>query len=179
LGPGPLAPHLANAEAFAAAWPGPPPASALDLGSGGGIPALPLALQWPHSSWTLVEAQGRRARFLARSLHELGLAGRADVWEGRAEDLGREPARRQAQQLVTARGFGRPGVTAECAAPLLVVGGRLLVSEPPEERSWPEDALGALGLTPIGRHGSIMVLEQATPCPERYPRRHPGKRPLF
>ena len=50
---------------------------------------------------------------------------------------------------MTARSFGPPAATAECAAPLLAVGGLLVVSEPPDGPDrWPADALAALGLEP-------------------------------
>ena len=97
----------------------------------------------------------------------------------RAETLGRDAQERGQHQAVVARGFGPPAVTAECAAPFLAVGGRLLTSEPPDERPWPEGPLDEVGLAVLGRRGSVMVLEQRTPCPERFPRRAPGKHPLF
>jgi 16S rRNA (guanine527-N7)-methyltransferase len=97
----------------------------------------------------------------------------------RAEVLGRQPGERGRHQAVVARGFGPPPVTAECGAPFLEVGGRLLTSEPPDERPWPEAPLGALGLVVAGRRAGVMVLEQARPCPERFPRRAPAKHPLF
>jgi len=171
--------HLAHAEGFEAAWEGEPPASAVDLGSGGGVPALPLALAWPATRWLLVEANGRRARFLAQAAHSLGIDNCVEVRAERAEVLGRDPAQRGRHQAVLARGFGPPAVTVECGAPFLAVGGRLLTSEPPDARPWPEDALAQLGLAPVGRRGGVMVLEQRSPCPDRYPRRAPAKRPLF
>ena len=115
---------------------------------------------------------------------ELGLGARVEVHVERAEALGRLGGWRGTHEVVTARSFGPPGVTAECAAPLLEVGGRLLVSEPPAgtgER-WPEGPLSRLGLRAEGVGGEaarVMVLRQAEPCPERYPRRAPHKRPLF
>ena len=89
--------------------------------------------------------------------------------------------------MVTARGFGPPAVTAECAAPLLAVRGRLVVSEPPEEddRRWPTKALAELGLRPSGRleqaFARFQVLRQEQLCPVTFPRRSgvPAKRPLF
>jgi hypothetical protein len=97
----------------------------------------------------------------------------------RAEVLGRDPAQRGRNDLVVARGFAAPAVTVECGAPLLAVGGRLVTSEPPGMRAWPAPALESLGLVAEGRRGSVMVLRQAALCPERFPRRSPGKRPLF
>ena len=168
-----------HARGFLDAWEGPSPASAVDLGSGGGVPALPLALRWTDTRWLLIEANGRRARFLVQALRRLGLDSRASVRAERAEILGREHGQRARYEAVVARGFGPPAVTAECGAPFLLVGGRLLTSEPPGERTWPSEALAELGMVARGRRGSVMVLEQKTACPDRFPRRTAGKRPLF
>lgn len=126
-----------------------------------------------------MEANGRRARFLEQAVHRLRLGPQVRIRAERAELLARDPIERAAYEAVTARGFGPPGVTAECGAPFLRVGGRLLTSEPPEERSWPEGPLGEVGLVAAGRRAGVMVLEQRQPCPDRYPRRSPAKRPLF
>jgi 16S rRNA (guanine527-N7)-methyltransferase len=48
---------------------------ALDIGSGGGTPALPLALLTPQSRWTLLEPRRKKARFLAEAVRVLGLPG--------------------------------------------------------------------------------------------------------
>lgn len=179
LGPGPVEGHLTHAEGFRQAWVGPPPDSTVDLGSGGGVPGLPLALAWPAAAWVLVEANGRRARFLVHAVRALGIDDRVRVRAERAEVVGRDPAERGRHQAVIARGFGPPAVTVECGAAFLAVGGRLLTSEPPEERPWPAAPLAELGLAVQGRHGGVMVLEQRAPCPDRFPRRAPAKRPLF
>jgi len=172
-------PHLAHADGFRLAWDGLPPASAVDLGSGGGVPALPLALAWADTAWLLVEANGRRARFLTRAARTLAVDERVRVVAERAEVVGRDPEQRGSHQAVVARGFAPPAVTAECGAPLLAVGGRLLTSEPPDQRPWPEAPLAELGLTAEGRRGAVMVLGQVSLCPERFPRRAPAKHPLF
>jgi 16S rRNA (guanine527-N7)-methyltransferase len=147
-----------------------------------------LAFTWPDSRWTLIEASTRRAGFLAEAITGLGIGARVRVVAARAEAVGRDLAHRGAYALVVARGFGPPAVTAECAAPLLRAGGRLVVSEPPPGQAgerWPAAPLAALGLVPGARSeshaGTFQALTQATPCPERYPRRVgiPGKRPLF
>jgi 16S rRNA (guanine527-N7)-methyltransferase len=179
LGPGPVEAHRAHADGFRLAWDGPEPASVVDLGSGGGVPALPLAVAWGTTRWLLVEANGRRARFLAKAVRTLGIDGRVRVVAERAEMLGRDPEERGRHQAVVARGFGPPAVTAECGAPFLAVGGRLLTSEPPDGRPWPGSPLAEVGLAVRGRTGGVMVLEQVSPCPDRFPRRVPSRRPLF
>jgi len=145
------------------------------------VPGLVLALTWPASAWTFVDAGERRCRFLVEAAETLSLAGRVHIAQGRAEELGRDPALRGHADLVTARSFGPPGVTAECGSPFLAVGGRLLVSEPPVSAArWPEE-VATLGLRVGEQIGGVQVLEQAAPCPERFPRRTgvPAKRPLF
>jgi 16S rRNA (guanine527-N7)-methyltransferase len=116
---------------------------------------------------------------LEHAVHRLTLGGRVRVRAERAELAGRDPTQRAAYDAVIARGFGPPAVAAECGAPFLRVGGRLLTSEPPDERPWPEAPLGQLGLAAVGRRSGVMVLEQRLACPDRFPRRSPAKRPLF
>jgi len=193
LGPGSVPAHIEHARGFAdalaAVTGGSPPdgAHVLDLGSGGGVPGLVLAMRWPGTTLVLLESSSLRAAFLARSVARLGVGGRVSVCQARSEDVGRRPAERGAYAVVVARSFGRPAVTAEAAAPLLTVGGHLVVSEPPAGHAaprWPPAGLAELGLgaaTPVQVARRYVVLEQRQPCPERYPRRVgvPARRPLF
>ncbi|HEX2119246.1 MAG TPA: RsmG family class I SAM-dependent methyltransferase, partial [Acidimicrobiales bacterium] len=151
---------------------------------GGGIPGLVVAVARPTLTMALLDATAKRCRFLEEAVATLGLADRVRVVEDRAEVAGRGPLRGTAE-VVLARSFGAPATTAECAAPLLAVGGRLLVSEPPEpdDDRWPPGPLRTLGLVPRERTGrpAVQVLFQEAPCPGTYPRRDgiPAKRPLF
>ena len=154
---------------------------AVDLGSGGGVPGLPLALAWPASTWAFVDSMDRRTAFLREAVVDLGIADRVSVLTVRAEEFGRDPAWRGRADLVVARSFGVPAATAECAAPLLRIGGTLVVSEPPDPRPerWP-DGVATLGLERV-HVGRYAVLRQGAPCPGAYPRRVgvPAKRPLW
>lgn len=185
LGPGPVDAHLDHALAWADALPG--AERFADLGSGGGVPGLVLALALPDTRGTLIDARARRCESLERAVADLGLADRIGVVCGRAEELGRRAELRATFDLVVARGFGPPPATAECAAPLLRPGGHLSVSEPPESREdrWSGVGMGSLGFGPavirrIGGSG-FMVAELVRDCPERFPRRNgiPEKRPLW
>lgn len=187
LGPGPVAGHIEHAAGFVQAVGDPHPARVVDLGSGGGVPGLVVARAWPDATLCLLDSNERRAFFLAGAVDTLGLGDRVVVGHARAEDAGRDPAWRGRADLVLARSFGPPGVTAECAAPLLAWNGRLIVSEPPDGPGdrWPEGPLARLGLRPAGRFeqsfSRFQVLRQERLCPEEYPRRVgvPAKRPLF
>jgi 16S rRNA (guanine527-N7)-methyltransferase len=196
LGPGPLDAQVRHAEGFvtvarALAGEGSEQPSLVDLGAGGGLPGLVVAWRWPQVDLVLLEAAARRAAFLRRAVERLDLAARVSVLEERAEVCGRLEGLRGTFDGILARSFGRPAVVAECAAPLLRVGGWLVVSEPPEDPHleaagprWPPEGLRQFGLESTGsaRAGfEFHTLRQADACPERFPRRNgvPAKRPLF
>lgn len=187
LGPGPVDAHVEHALGFAEVV-GEPPASVVDLGSGGGVPGLVLAAVWPDTRFVLLDSMERRTAFLGEAVQGLGWDGRVEVVRTRAEVAGRDDTFRGWHDVVVSRSFGPPAVTAECAAPLLRVGGRLVVSEPPEQAGerWPADGLATLGLgTPqrlTAENGAgYVVLVQEAPCSVKFPRREgvPTKRPLW
>ena len=103
----------------------------LELGSGGGLPGLVLAVEGQDLRLVLLDSARRSVDFLRWAVAELELLPRVEVVNARAEQLGREERYRGSFAAVIARSFGSPAVTAECAAPLLQIGGRLIVSEPP------------------------------------------------
>jgi 16S rRNA (guanine527-N7)-methyltransferase len=188
VGPGPVEAHLDNARGFVEAIGPAPEGLLLDLGSGGGIPGLALAAGWPSTAWLFVDANRRSIDFLQEAVAELGITDRVSVVEGRAEDLGHDPQFRGQVSMVVARSFGSPPVTAECAAGFLMRGGRLVVSEPPDQRSerWSAPGLTTLGqrllgitATESGHH--FALIEQVNAAPDRFPRRTgvPSRRPLF
>jgi 16S rRNA (guanine527-N7)-methyltransferase len=191
VGDAPIAEAIEHARGFAIgvdAGLGGAPQRFLDLGSGGGLPGLALLELWDSVSAVLVDASQKRCAFLRDAVAALGLGRRAEVVEGRAEALGRRSGLRGGFDLVTARGFGRPAATAECAAPFLRFGGLLVVSEPPStagaSERWPAAGLAVVGLAPEQSWSTrfhYRSLRQVAPCPDRYPRRVgiPGKRPLF
>ena len=189
LGPGPIAGHLSHSRAMASVL-GVSPGSFLDLGSGGGVPGLVLALHFPEARGVLLDSMDRRCAFLREAISVLGIADRIEVVHDRAERAGHDPGLRERFDAVFARSFGPGGVTAECGAPFLRVGGALVVSEPPGGgRDWPPERLGELGLVVDGvsakgpRAGeySVVVLRKVATLDQRFPRRVgvPAKRPLW
>ena len=90
----------------------------VDLGSGAGLPGIPLAIGAPHSRVVLAEARRTRAAFLELAVEQLHLPN-ASVHAGRVEALPRE------FDLALARGFGDAAKTWGVAADLLLPGGRL------------------------------------------------------
>jgi 16S rRNA (guanine527-N7)-methyltransferase len=196
----PISQQIAHSEAFLrAVLLEPVEGPVLELGSGGGLPGLVMAVENPDLRLVLLDSARRSVLFLTWALDELELTSRVEIVHARAEQIGRETPYRESFAVVVARSFAPPAVTAECAAPLLRVGGRLIVSEPPPEDPtrespllgqaptpdrWPPDGCAELGLTPeLGLRDvfGFAVLRQTSQCPDRYPRRAgiPAKRPLF
>lgn len=199
LGPGALEPQVRHARGFAdaartagAVLRTPSAPRFLDLGAGGGIPGLVLSvLEWSGRG-VLVEANHRRATFLAYAVASLALADRITVVTERAEVAAHDPALREAVDVVVSRSFGPPAVTAECGGPFLARGGLLIVSEPPVVEGgtplgdrWDVRGMAGVGLgRPLGvRSGGagFVVVQRTGDIPASLPRRTgvPRKRPLF
>lgn len=180
LGPVPLEQHVEHAQGFLLAL-AEVTGRVVDLGSGGGIPGLVVAVERPDLELVLVDSRAKRCQFLLSAVDHLAVS--AQVVEGRAEAIGRGPLRGTADAVV-ARSFGPPATTAECGAPFLRTGGLLVVSEPPDAQDrWPADGLALLGLVLGPRRGDpqVQTMVQRTACPDRFPRRDgvPAKQPLF
>jgi len=188
LGPGEVGPHLEHSLGFvevARSVLGAPPVRLADLGSGGGVPGLVLAAAWPEIEVVLVESSVRRAEGLRSEVGALGL-DRARVLEGRAEEAAHRSDCRERFELVTARSFAAPSVTAEIGAGFVAVGGVLLVSEPPDAPDrWPAEELEHLGLDPPqfsrARGAHYVCFRKAAATPADLPRRRGRavKRPLW
>ena len=190
LGPGDTADHLSHALGFgeaAVAHLGAEPDRFCDLGTGGGVPGLVLAAAWGGAHAALVESAARRCAALESWSRELGIQDRVEVLHGRAEHWAHEPGYRESFQLVTARSFARPSITAEIATGLVRVGGAVIVSDPPESDAgrWPDAGLAGLGLSPararIERGVHFSCLDKTAPAGAAAPRSEgkPAKRPLW
>jgi 16S rRNA (guanine527-N7)-methyltransferase len=187
LGPNAIEPHITHAEGFALAWEGihdSPPELFIDLGSGGGLPGLVLLNRW-HSPAIFTDSMEKRMAFLDEVLGWEGAPSGAQVILGRAEEIGRDPELSEVADLVTARSFGPPAVTAECATRFLKIGGLLIVSEPPDaDNRWNNEMLRKIGLEAQGlvRYGAgYQIIKKIHRTPEHYPRETgvPRKKPLF
>ncbi|MBX3322588.1 MAG: 16S rRNA (guanine(527)-N(7))-methyltransferase RsmG [Phycisphaeraceae bacterium] len=167
-------------------------ARVIDVGSGGGLPGVPLAIVLPHLRFTLLDATGKKAAFLRHAAAELGLAN-VSVVHDRAETYGQSNgpggagAGRAAFDAVLARAVGKVAMLAELTVPLAAVGGQVLLTKgerAEEELAEARKALHALCVsvggviqTPTGR---IVVLDKSRPTPGKYPRAsgEPKRKPL-
>jgi 16S rRNA (guanine527-N7)-methyltransferase len=167
--------------------------TAVDLGSGGGIPGIPLAIARPEIEWTLVDSVGKKANALRSFAESLGLANVSVVAE-RAETLGRSPSHRERYDFVAARACAPLPVLAELAMPLLALQGVLLAWKGPLTDADDEVQRGRAALTQVGGElrefrpatasvlggHTFVIAEKVASTPDRYPRRpgDPSRRPL-
>jgi 16S rRNA (guanine527-N7)-methyltransferase len=162
-----------------------------DLGSGAGLPGLPLAVAYRATSFTLIDAQRRRLDWVAATAATLGLTNVAVV-HARLEDYGQGPGR-QSFDVATARALGSLPVVAELGLPLLKAGGQLLVPRGQPEADELEQATVAceqLGgrlddvipnpSSPIDRVGFVVIMAKIAATSPRFPRRSgvPARTPL-
>jgi 16S rRNA (guanine527-N7)-methyltransferase len=164
----------------------------LDVGAGAGFPGLPLAIAFPNWHVTLLEATGKKVRFLEAVIADLDLAN-AEAIHGRAEETAHNPSYRGRFDGVTARAVAALPTLLEYCAPFVRVGG--LVIAPKKGDLAGEIAAGGRAAKLLGARlldlvqvmvpplvdGRVLIVAvQERPCPPQYPRAAgaPVKRPL-
>jgi len=158
-------------------------AEAVDVGSGGGSPGIPLALALGLET-TLLEATGTKCRFLERAVAALGAP--CTVVHARSEEYARG-AGRDRFPLAFARALAPPRVAAELVLPLVAPGGAAILWTGAQIDAAALEATAALVqgtvevVHDVGPARRLVVLRKVAPTPERFPRR-PGiarARPLL
>ncbi len=119
--------HYPDAFALARRLDG--PARLVDVGSGGGLPALPLALLRPGLVIRLCEPIAKKAAFLRTAIRELKLNDRVTLESRRAETLAAELTEAGAQRfdVATSRATFAPELWLELGRRLVRPGGRVFV----------------------------------------------------
>lgn len=169
------------------------PEHVIDIGAGAGLPGIPLALARPELGVTLVDSVGKKVAFMNQAIESLGLAARARALHGRSEDLARDPAHRDAYDLVVARALAPLNVLVELTAPFAAPGALLVFSKgakAAEELAEARRAISELklrALPPVetelpegAGERTLLVFEKLGPTPKLYPRKAglPAKSPL-
>lgn len=159
IGRGPVVASIEHAATFVAALPHDVQAGArlVDLGSGGGLPALVIIAMRPDLQVTLVERRAKRTDLLRYGVRALGASDRVEVIADDVEQVIDDQP--QSFDVVTARSFAPPARVLEVACALLARPGWLLVAEPPEARDWPTG--DGSDLVDDGRIGPIRRFHRA------------------
>jgi 16S rRNA (guanine527-N7)-methyltransferase len=168
------------------------PARVLDVGSGAGFPGLALAIAFPAWRVTLLEATGKKVRFLEAALAELG-ASNARALTGRAEDVAFSRDERWMYDVVTARAVAALPTLLEFCAPFATVGGWLVFPKKGEiagelaQGQRAAEIVGArlldplpIAVAPLDDVRVLVIARQERPCPPLYPRAAgaPVRKPL-
>lgn len=154
----------------------------IDVGSGAGLPGIPLAIMRPDIRVVLLDSLQKRVKFLNEVIQALGL--NAEAVHARAEDAAHLPEYRERFELVTARAVASLPQLLELTLPFVRVGGHLIAYKGPslpEELEGAKHAMSHLGggnekVHPIeipGRDWNHQLLEiqKRRPSPKPYPRK--------
>ncbi len=163
-----------------------------DVGSGGGLPGIPLAIARPDARFTLIESTGKKADFIRSAASQLGLTN-VSVLNERAEHAGQQPEHRQRYDTAVCRAVGPMALILELCLPLVKVGGSLLAMKGPRAEAELDDAGDALSILgagdvalidayPDGFDNDLIIVSviKDRPTPKAYPRAPgvPKKQPL-
>lgn len=184
--------HFVDALTVETVWQPQPGDRAIDIGTGAGIPGVPLAIRHPEAEFTLNDSTRKKVAFLEEVAAALPLPNIHPLW-ARAEELGRASAHRGRFTIALARAVAHLGLLIEYALPLLAPGGRLIAMKGPageEEITQSRPALQALHgevaelrrLMVAGAGERLLIVVRAvSPAPAQYPRNAGAmkKRPLF
>ena len=187
--------HFLDALTVSLVWPPAKPDAHLrviDVGSGAGIPGLPIKIIFPDIWLTLLDATAKKAAFLDHLSRKLELT-EVDIAVGRAEDIAHQAAYRESFDIVLSRGVAPLVTLAELTLPFCCPSGSFIAQKKGNidpEIAEAGEAISLLG----GKLGEIkgislkesddrklVVISKVSPTPKAYPRRPgiPQKRPLL
>jgi len=188
--------HFLDAFTVTLAWQQPITGANLrlvDVGTGAGIPSLPLKILFPDIHLVLLDSVAKKAAFLHHLKGKLGLDD-VEIVVGRAEAIAHEPQYREKFDIVLSRAVAPIPTIVELTLPFCAVGGSFIAQKKGainSEISRATRAISTLGgnlrevkwvdLTEFTDGRQLVIIDKISPTPQLYPRR-PGiasKRPLL
>jgi len=165
----------------------------VDVGTGAGLPGIPLKILLPDVKLVLLEATAKKANFLRHLIAKLGLDD-VEVVVGRAEELAHDARYRERFELVLSRAVAPLPTLVELTLPFCAVGGSFVAQkkgaiDPEVDKA--SKAITVLGgnlrqvkgidLEEFGDKRWLVVVDKIMPTPQQYPRRPgmPAKRPIL
>ena len=165
----------------------------MDVGTGAGLPGIPLKILWPDIRLVLLEATTKKAKFLQHLIGELGLEDVA-VLVGRAEERAYDIKYREGFDVVLSRAVAALPALVELTLPFCAVGGRFIAQKKGETGVEVEQASKAitvmggsirevkrLDIPELDDTRYLIVIDKVAATPKKYPRRPgiPAKRPII
>lgn len=169
------------------------PLHVIDIGTGAGLPGIPLKIACTHIRLVLLEATAKKTKFLGHLIKQLGLKD-VEIVAGRAEDIAHDARYREKFDLVLARAVASLPVLVELALPFCAVGGYFVAQkkgEIQEEIEQSDKGIALMGgclreikkveMEELSDDRVLVIIDKIKSTPPVYPR-HPGipaKKPLL
>ena len=165
----------------------------IDIGTGGGIPGIPIKIVFPEIKLTLLEATRKKTEFLSHIVSRLGLTD-TDIVTGRAEEIGHLDTYREQFDTVLSRAVAPLATLVELTLPFCTLSGEVIAykkGDIEEEARQAEKAIALMGgkmkkitnvtIPELAGDRKLIAIEKITPTPDKYPRRPgmPAKRPVM
>ena len=165
----------------------------IDVGTGAGLPGLPVKIAFPTIKLVLLEATAKKASFLHHLKQKLGLDD-VEIVVGRAEEVAHETQYRERFDIVLSRAVAPLPALVELALPFCAISGSFIAQKKGAidlEISRAAKAISLLGgnlrqvkridLKEFSDERYLVIIDKVSPTPEQYPRRPgmPAKRPLM
>lgn len=149
--------------------------SVVDVGTGAGLPGIPLKIVCPNIKLTLLEAARKKVGFLKHIVSILSLQDVEIIW-GRAEDIAEQ--KRASFDIAVSRAVAKLNVLCEYCLPLVKIGGLFVAYKEEKIEAEVEEAKNAINilggsLKEIKKFPlrSLVIIDKTTPTPVKYPRR--------
>ncbi len=165
----------------------------IDVGTGAGLPGIPLKILLPNIRLVLLEATAKKATFLHHLTGKLGLDD-VEIVVGRAEEVAHQSQYREKFDIVLSRGVAPLPTLVELTLPFCAIGGSFIAQKKgaiDAETSQATRAISLLGgnlrerkrieLEEFADERWLVIIDKVSPTPEQYPRRPgmPAKRPIL